>query len=538
MNRFACHSYLCACMLWLLCVAPAPGVAGPNAPACTQCHAVARQAFAAAHASFAQDCTQCHAGDAAAASKAAAHRGLIAYPGDMDSAAAICGRCHADKVEGVIHSLMHTGAGMVATTRRALGEPVDRPGHNDLSHLTQSPADSLLRKQCASCHLGQPKTAHRLDPMYDRGGGCLACHIDEQTAQAHPALTAQVSDARCFGCHARSGRISLSYAGLAETDDAAAGTGALEDGRRVEFRPADRHHAAGMGCTDCHTEADLMGTTNAPAPPTQPQAVDIRCEDCHRIARTIGLAQWPERYRNLQARIPYRTGTATRFAVTARGTPLWHVELNGDSAWLHVKRTGERLRIPPYRDADHPLSREHARLDCTACHAAWAPQCYGCHLDYTADGQQYDHTEARTTQGRWDSRRSDVRSDPPPLGVRADGRVVPVVPGMILSITHPDWTQPRFGRHFAAIDPHTTGPARSCASCHRSSNALGLGEGEVELGTDGNVAFRPTHPLLQDGLPGDAWTGIGNTGSNDAAAQVRPLSAAAIKRVLAAPLQP
>jgi hypothetical protein len=166
-------------LLLLLWLAPVQGAGVPGEQGCTQCHASQQQGFAAAHAPLAQDCTRCHAGNATASSETAAHNGLIAFPGNMDNAMQVCGDCHADKIDAVLHSLMHTGAGMIATTRQVFGESIDRPGHNDLAHLTHSPADSLLRKQCASCHLGQLKTDHTLDATTDRGGGCLACHINE-----------------------------------------------------------------------------------------------------------------------------------------------------------------------------------------------------------------------------------------------------------------------------------------------------------------------------------------------------------------------
>lgn len=87
--------------------------------------------------------------------------------------------------------------------------------------------------------------------------------VESYPDEAHPALTARVSDARCFGCHSRSGRISLSYAGLAEVDgstepDAKAGL-RLPDGRPIARLPADVHYLAGMSCIDCHTSIGLMG---------------------------------------------------------------------------------------------------------------------------------------------------------------------------------------------------------------------------------------------------------------------------------------
>jgi predicted CXXCH cytochrome family protein len=528
------YDFLPLLLILLACLLAVPQAAKAG---CLDCHREMQRGFNAPHAAFAENCVQCHAGDAGAADETSAHRGLIAFPGDMDSAQQVCGDCHGDKVDGVTLSLMHTGTGMVSTTRRVFGEPADRPGHNDLQHLTHSPADSLLRKLCASCHLGQNKTAHRLDVTRDRGGGCLACHINEQSSETHPALTAQVSDARCFGCHSRSSRIALNYAGLAETATTTADTNQLADGRAVEFRPADQHHAAGMACIDCHTEKDLMGTATASPPSNQKQAVDIRCEDCHRITRTISPKQWPAAYRALRSRIPYPVETGTRVPVTANGTPLWHIELQGDDAWLHRKLAGDRLRIPPYRDSEHPLAQVHRRLACTACHSQWAPQCYGCHLHYDEAGEQYDHADRTITAGIWKEKRSNLTNGLPPLGVNADNRIVPVIPGMIMEITHPDWPEPRFVRRFQAIEPHTTGAARGCASCHRSSTALGLGQGHLQRNGE-QWTFSPEMEILQDGLAADAWTRIGHTAEPIEPMATRPFTLQEIERILAVTLPP
>ncbi len=521
-------------LILLGCMLSAPQTGATD---CLHCHQNMQQGFSPAHSALASDCTRCHAGDPEAASTTAAHDGLIAFPGNLDNAKQACGNCHSDKVDGVMHSLMHTGAGMIATTREVFGEPIDIPGHNDLANLTDSPADSLLRKFCASCHLGQNKTVHQLDATHDRGGGCLACHINEQPAPAHPALTAQVSDARCFGCHSRSSRISLNFAGLAETDSTSADTSRLEDGRGVEFRPADRHHAAGMACIDCHTARDLMGIASGHAPAKREQAADIRCMDCHAVSRTIGPGQWPRQFAALLSRVPYPVTDDTRIPVTENGTPLWNVEIVGEAAWLHRKLAGERLPIPPYRANEHPLAQAHSRLSCSACHSQWAPQCYSCHLGNTAGEKQYDHIAGFETAGRWDGQRSDVRNDLPPLGVNADNTVVPVVPGMIMTVAHPDWSDARFTRRFAEIAPHTTGPARSCASCHRSPTALGLGQGQLVFSNQ-QWTFKPGMKILADGLAADAWTTLDGMKKSGEAKVLRPFSSAEIARILAVPVPP
>ena len=430
---------------------------------CVDCHAAYATGFIQGHAFAANDCTICHRGDATADSEAIAHQNLIAFPGNMANAEESCGSCHADRVASVMGSLMNTGRGIVHTTRLVIDGRADHPGDGTLATLDATVADSMLRKQCASCHLGHPKTVHVVNETTNRGGGCLACHIAEHPENAHPALTAEVSDARCFGCHSRSGRISLSYAGLAEVDDSEL---RLADGRTVARMPSDVHHTAGMKCKDCHNADDVMG--HAGSAIHQREAVAVACTDCH--------------------------------------------EPHGD-------------------DPDHD------RLTCATCHSQWAPQCFGCHMEFDEAGEQWDHIEQITTPGRWHDDRWDVRNTLPALGVNAKGRIDVFVPGMIMTVGHPSWEDEKFVRLFAPLSPHTTGDARSCESCHRSSEALGLGAGEIYL-ESGILKFRPARELLQDGLPADAWTNIDNTlGGRTTPSGQRPLSREEKERVFGALLQ-
>jgi len=441
---------------------------------CAQCHVGQRSGFVEGHTFGVAGCTICHGGDDTATTADAGHAGMSAFPGLLDNAAQACGTCHADKVASVGDSLMNTGHGMVDVTRRLVDGDAGNPAHANLQALGHGPADSMLRKLCASCHLGQDKTVHDLDPVRDRGGGCLACHINAYPRNAHPALTADVSDARCFGCHSRSARISLSYVGIgeidAETAAEAQSTLRLPDGRHIERKPADVHFTSGMTCTGCHQGADIMSAAGDAV--HQRDAVDASCRDCHEIEPA----------------------------------------------------------------AEPPHDTRHARLECAACHSQWVPQCFGCHMEYDADGTQWDHVEQRGTPGRWHEQRSGFRNELGALGVNAQNRIELFTPGMIMTLVHPDWNEEKFVRAFAPISPHTIGTARSCTSCHRSSVALGLGEGSIEL-RNGEIRFTPTQPLLQDGLPADAWTNIdGSLGGLAARPGQRPLNQEEMETVLAAPL--
>ncbi len=158
-------------------------------------------------------------------------------------------------------------------------------------------------------------------------------------------------------------------------------------------------------------------------------------------------------------------------------------------------------------------------------------------MEYDPDGSQWDHVDRQETPGRWFEERSHIRNDPGTLGLNSDERVVLFVPGMIMTIAHPDWPEDtKFVRVFAPLSPHTSGASRSCESCHRSSVALGLGQGELTEQA-GEMHFEPTHELLQDSLPLDAWTNIESSlgGATPLEGQ-RPLNREEKNTVLGAPL--
>ena len=59
----------------------------------------------------------------------------------------------------------------------------------------------------------------------------------------------------------------------------------------------------------------------------------------------------------------------------------------------------------------------HERLSCDSCHASWAPQCYGCHIEYDTQETQWDHLKQKITFRRWNEKRWAVESGIPALGV-------------------------------------------------------------------------------------------------------------------------
>jgi len=503
---------------------------GNASEACTSCHVGHSEALGSYHQFSWKACTSCHRGNGRSPDEKAAHDGLVASPGQLDNAAATCGLCHPRQIDGVLNGDMHRGTGMVATTRKVIdGVSESPPAPHDLQHLGASIADSLLRKLCAGCHLGQPRHEGMQDAALRRGGGCLACHIKPNQASGHPVLSAKVEDGSCFGCHSRSGRIALNYAGLAEveTPELSANLYRLSDGRLVIQRPADSHHRAGMSCIDCHTGGGLMGLTA--------DNIDIACTDCHaNLNARISLEDWPQNYVNLKRRIPFAAGPGQSFLTTRQGTPLWHIEIRGDDLFLHRKLDGATMKIPRLTGTHAPFGADHERLSCDACHSQWAPQCYGCHISFDPEEEQWDHVLRKPTRGAWEERRWDLRSGMAPLGIHTDGTVRVFVPGMVMTLEHPDRSTPLFVRRFAMLSPHTTGPSHACDDCHANPVAFGLGDGKIHLEGE-ELHFIPTHELLNDGLPADAWTDLSRT-DDEQGEESGPFPASLIERLLSVPV--
>ena len=148
-------------------------------------------------------------------------------------------------------------------------------------------------------------------------------------------------------------------------------------------------------------------------------------------------------------------------------------------------------------------------MECYACHADWAPQCYGCHVtvDYSKgktdvdwittanerseDGLSADYalgTNGLKGPGKVSETRSYLRWETPILGINGEGRVSPLMPGCqaITTVIDKDgntvvnneiWdTSEGKGLDHAAVQPHTAGrKARFCESCHNNPKTLGYG---------------------------------------------------------------
>ena len=436
-------------------------------------------------------CSACHLGDPTRGDEEGAHKGMSVITGGLSNVSATCGRadCHASEAGRVASSPMAGSPGVLAVDRYAFGErdviEVRREDDfRNLSAAAKTPAEDHARKLCGSCHLAQPKDERGDLGFASRGGGCVACHLTApegprtDKGKLHPGVGADVPERRCEGCHARSGRISLSYRGIAEVEPAAA-TRKLPDGRPITDTNPDVHARAGLTCIDCHSERDVMGD-GRDEPRHASAAVEVRCQSCHdpnasgpapdadkRRVEGVLRAAWTARgMPSLEGRAPI---------IMAKGTPLWRTDRQART--LLLATTGETRRLREASDAGYHRLVGHERLSCQSCHSQWAPRCVSCHTSRDANARQTDHISGEDTLGAWVETAGGNSFGPPALAVDSSVRVSPFVEGMQLRVT--GIAKPVSRTFWAPIDPHTTAKARACATCHPGDAKTYPREGET-----------------------------------------------------------
>jgi len=425
---------------------------------------------------------------------------------------------------------------------------------------------------CGSCHI--PYSGKGLyegdDESIDkREQGHLLVHSIQSSRDAnvkvHDKHYSGIPTKTCTSCHNRGRRIGVSYEGLMESSYQSPFMGDASDQKKIHKKnyihlESDIHLKKGMVCQDCHTSGDMHSLGDLSG--AIQGAVEIECQDCHgtpdqfpwelpigygdeiagdspKTGAPRGVSDTVESYLKMGWVAPRKEG----YLISARGNPMPHLVKTGDEVILHSS-SGKDIQFSPLKKLaqDDKLSLEariamdqiHSHIDkleCYACHATWAPQCYGCHIniDYsdpslkldwvkvasnpdengqTADvlsEEEVEQIEAYLVSGKVKEQRSYLRWEDPPLVVNGESRVSPAIPGCQTTVTVKDSTgQVTLLNHIFkikhvegageegqnAIDmsplhPHTVQlKARSCESCHADPKAMGYGINAGEFYSD------------------------------------------------------
>ncbi len=181
----------------------------------------------------------------------------------------------------------------------------------------------------------------------------------------------------------------------------------------------DIHLEKGMHCVDCHFSQDVHGNNRLHMEVRA--ACEIQCIDCHGSAkdyatlRTSGPASYTSSPdgdgRNLLAmKTPFKT---PRFEVQDLGNGKkrifqnsvvepnlkWEVVQTADTIDAKHPRYNEKSALAKTvrfeggqmvwgdlpKNGDEGCAHKNERMSCIACHTAWNPSCFGCHLPQRAN---------------------------------------------------------------------------------------------------------------------------------------------------------
>jgi hypothetical protein len=409
----------------------------------------------------------------------------------------------------------------------------------------------------------------------------------------------------CTSCHNRGKRVGVSFLGMIESsydtpwNEEGEGQPKLH-GKMYQFIKDDVHHSVesrpgnptgSLLCQDCHTTIAVHGNGNIGGATLG--EIEVECADCH---GTPNKYPWElplgfqdeygiERNDNprgvtselLEVQEDYSTvyDPEDGYLLSARGNPFGNVVKRGKDVIVH-SASGLDFTVPALKNLKEDNSWRNPekaitamckigvhieKMECYACHATWAAQCYGCHVkvDYANEKKSvdwiksgsyhYENGETAETLNETDKMyqpgiskegRTYIRWEDPVLGVNGEGRITPIIPGcqQITTVIGEDgktlvsnkiWRTPggmensdengQRGIDMTPAQPHTiSAKARECTSCHTNPKTLGYGVegGEFMLGYkedtykdlqtyDGknlSVNARPQFPKIED-LPMD-----------------------------------
>ena len=297
---------------------------------------------------------------------------------------------------------------------------------------------------------------------------CLTCHPSQAAVLAGPMATRAAE--RAFACRA------LGREGESFFSAACAGC-----------------HVS--GCRDCH-DGDPHAT-----PAAAPR--DDICLRCHQGYFT-GWEYYGRAPREDHER--YQRGPVAGGAHYLKMLPDVHQERGlgcTDCHRVHGEGSGSVRGCrdchpsPSATVPEHAITAHLEKMECWACHAAWAAQEYGTFLVKPQTEEQREAFAPLPAAGDWRRSAALRRQDPPPLGLNARGLVSPIRPQFVLLATDParGWENRLLAAEWKPFFPHTIRRGTvTCGGCHENPRRFVLEPPADRI-----------HDLERDGLPLRSW---------------------------------
>jgi hypothetical protein len=296
---------------------------------------------------------------------------------------------------------------------------------------------------CLVCHLRESNTVGNPAAISNRAAGCVACHKGHERIFDHAMAT-------------RSGERQFVQRSYARVDS--------------NFWEKNCNGCHVQGCLDCHGEGHNI---------TRPSVGT--CQACHRGYFT----GWDYSGRApREANMRYQRGIAVNGETFLKMLPDVHYAAGMSCGACHSmaslargEKASKRCRDchdPSPKIIEHRIDAHLERIECYACHAAWAPQEYGTFFLRFRDPKLKEEFDLKAgDSAEYLASAYLKKQDAPPLGVNSRGRVSPIRPQFIAYYT--DILSARNGgpentllaAEWRAYFPHTIQRGTvTCEGCH------------------------------------------------------------------------
>ena len=311
----------------------------------------------------------------------------------------------------------------------------------DCHQVVQQGAHATLA--CLACHLNESSTVGNPTAIENRAVGCVTCHKGHERIFDHAMV-------------ARTGERNFVQRSYAKMDSDFFG------------KNCDSCHV--QGCLDCHGNGHAISKPSVGA-----------CQSCHR-GYFVGWDYSGRAPREDNMR--YQRGIAVNGETFLKMLPDVHYSAGMTCGACHsmASLAGGKTSSKGCRDChkpdskvvEHRVSAHMERLECYACHSAWAPQEYGTFFLRFRDPQLKEDFDLKPGASPDYLRSAYLKmQDAPPLGINYRGKVSPIRPQFIAYYTDiqsarnngPENTL--LAAEWRAFFPHTVqrGTA-TCEACH------------------------------------------------------------------------
>jgi hypothetical protein len=286
--------------------------------------------------------------------------------------------------------------------------------------LLASSLPAWAADQCRLCHAPAVvvKGAHR-------SLACRDCHQNGSTILSDPADRGHGS-AGCIRCHQGYQQMYQHAMGSRAKEKAfIARSYALKD-RGFEQKNCASCHL--QGCRDCHGSGHTISRPKADT-----------CSRCHK-GYYVGWDYFGRAPREEHER--YQRGERLQGETFLKMLPDVHQQRGLTCSACHTMQSLIKGQVsaksctdchkPSSKPVEHRIKAHLEKLECVACHAAWAPQEYGTFYLRFASGSVEDPFQALTyTRNGYAKSIYLKRQDLPPLGLNSRGMVAPIRPQFI-----------------------------------------------------------------------------------------------------------